>query len=175
VADGAARPGTRRFWVALAVFVILVGIGVQGGREPLGLAHTAQQPLVMIGVAFLAARFATWPPWLRRLAAAGWILDACLGVLLQFWLQSCPLDLPGDWRGPLGLTYRDLTLMMAGWNWGDKVGGRHLFVADVLGGAVWIPAATAAVVFMVAAATLARLASGRDRLTRSATPSSDPP
>ena len=156
------RADTWGFWVPLAIFVILAGIGVQGGREPLGLAHTAQQPLVMIGVAFLAARFGSWPPWLRRLAAAGWLLDAALGVLLSFWLQSYPLDLPSDWRGPLGLTFRDLTLMMATWNWGDKVGGRHLFVADLLGGAAWIPAATAAVLLAVAATTLLRLAARRD-------------
>jgi hypothetical protein len=157
------RADTRRFWGALALFVILTGIGVQGSREPLGLAHTAQQPLVMIGVAFLAARFGTWPAWLRRLAAAGWLLDGVLGVLLPFWLQSYPLDLPSDWRGPLGVTLRgDLTLMMASWNWGNKTGGGHLFVADVLGDARAIPAVAAAVLSVFAAAILLRSAARRD-------------
>jgi hypothetical protein len=158
----AERPDSWRFWAALAAFVIVTGIGVQGSREPLGLAHTAQQPLVMIGVAFLAARFGTWPRRLRGLAAAGWLADACLGILLQFWLQSYPLDLPGDWRGPLGLSLRDLTTMMASWNWGDKVGGGHRFVADVLGTAAWIPRATAAAVFVAGAVSLLRLASRGD-------------
>ena len=161
--DARGRPDTWRFWAALALFVILTGIGVQGSREPLGLAHTAQQPLVMIGVAFLAARFGTWPPRLRRLAGAGWLLDGCLGVALPFWLQSYPLDLPSDWRGPLGLTLRgDLTLMMASWNWGNKTGGGHRFVADVLGDAWLIPALVAAVLFVFAAATVLRLAARRD-------------
>ncbi|HEV8200083.1 MAG TPA: hypothetical protein VGS03_08685, partial [Candidatus Polarisedimenticolia bacterium] len=127
-------------------------------RAPLGLAHTAQQPLVMIGVAFLASRFGAWPRWLRVLAAAGLLADACLGILLQFWLQSYPLDLPNDWRGPLGLTLHDLSLMMAGWNWGNKIGGGHRFVADVLDGAAWIPWATAAIVFAVGTFALLRLA-----------------
>ncbi len=153
-----ARPGSWGFWAALAGFVIVTGIGVQGSREPLGLAHTAQQPLVMIGVAFLAARFGTWPRGLRVLAAAGFLADACLGILLQFWLQSYPLDLPNDWHGPLGLTLRDLTLMMAGWNWGNKIGGGHRFVADVLGGAAWIPRATAVILFAVGTVSLLRLA-----------------
>jgi len=152
------RPDSWRFWSALAAFVIVTGIGVQGSREPLGLAHTAQQPLVMIGVALFAARFGTWPRWLRRLAAAGFIADAGLGVLLHFWLQSYPLDLPSDWRGPLGLTYRDLTRLVAGWNWGDKVAGQHRFIADVLGAAVGIPWVVAAMVFIAATIALLRLA-----------------
>jgi hypothetical protein len=152
------RPDSWVFWAALAAFAIVVGIGVQGSRAPLGLAHTAQQPLVMIGVAFLASRFGAWPRWLRVLAAAGLLADACLGILLQFWLQSYPLDLPNDWRGPLGLTLHDLSLMMAGWNWGNKIGGGHRFVADVLDGAAWIPWATAAIVFAVGTFALLRLA-----------------
>jgi hypothetical protein len=151
------RPDAWRFWVALAAFVIVIGIGVQGGREPLGLAHTAQQPLVMIGVAFLAARFGSWPRRLRALAAAGLLADAGLGILLHFWLQSYPLDLPNDWRGPLGVTFRDLTRMVAGWNWGDKIGGRHRFVADVLGTAAWIPWVVAGTIFVAGAISLLRL------------------
>ncbi|HYV20567.1 MAG TPA: hypothetical protein VFC25_16210 [Verrucomicrobiae bacterium] len=153
-----SQPDPWVFWIALAAFVIVTGIGVQGSREPLGLAHTAQQPLVMIGVAFLASRFGAWPRWLRVLAAAGFLVDACFGVLLQFWLQSYPLDLPSDWRGPLGLTLRDLSLMMAGWNWGNKIGGGHRFVADVLSGAAWIPFVTAAIVFAAGTVALLRLA-----------------
>ncbi|HZN02769.1 MAG TPA: hypothetical protein VFD06_04185 [Candidatus Polarisedimenticolia bacterium] len=150
-----------RFWVSLAAFVILTGIGVQGGRDPFGLAHTAQQPLVMIGVSFLAARFGTWLRWQRLLAAAGLLLDALLGVLLQFWLQSYSLDLPSNWRGPLGLTFKDLTRMMATWNWGEKVSGRHLFVADAIGGIGWVLLPVLALLFAVAAATLLRQASRR--------------
>ncbi|HEV8202531.1 MAG TPA: hypothetical protein VGS03_21165, partial [Candidatus Polarisedimenticolia bacterium] len=76
-AKSSSRPDSWVFWAALAAFAIVVGIGVQGGRAPLGLAHTAQQPLVMIGVAFLASRFGAWPRWLRVLAAAGLLADAC--------------------------------------------------------------------------------------------------
>ena len=156
--EGGTGADSVWFWAAFAAFVILTGIGVHGARDPLGLAHTAQQPLVMIGVAFLASRWGVWPPWMRRLAAAGLMVDACLGILLHFWIQSYPLDLPTSWRGPLGLSHDDLTRMMAAWNWGVKLRGGHRFVADVLGERVFIPAALAAVLFAVGATTLLRLA-----------------
>jgi hypothetical protein len=155
---GGARAGPVKFWAALAAFAVLVGVGVHGGREPLGLAQTAQQPLVMTGVAFLASRFNGWPRALRRLAAAGLLLDACLGVLLHFWLQSYPLELRDAWNGPLGLTRHDLQTMMAGWNWEAKQAGGHLFVADVLGRGAWIPEIIAAMLLATATVTLLRLA-----------------
>jgi hypothetical protein len=165
-----ARADSVRFWAALAACAILGGIGVQGGRETLGLAHTALQPLVMIGVAFLASRFEDWPRWLRWLFACGLLVDAGLGVILHFWIQSYPLDLPGTWRGPWGLTFDDLAIMPANlriipadWNWGVKVGGRHLFVADLLGSLVRIPLALVASLFAIGTATLLRLAARRDR------------
>jgi len=95
--EGGTGADSVRFWAAFAAFVILTGIGVQGGATA-RLAHTAQQPLVMIGVAFLASRWGGWPPWMRRLAAAGLMVDAGLGILLHFWIQSHPLDLPTSWR-----------------------------------------------------------------------------
>jgi hypothetical protein len=152
------RADTARFWCALAAFVILTGIGVQGGREPFGLAHTAQQPLVMLGVAFLVARFEGWPRWLRLLAAAGMLCDAVFGVLMHFWMQSYPIPFDAAWRGPLGLTQQDLTSMMAGWNWGEKIAGPHLFVADALGGLVWLPRCLVATLFLLAAGRLLRRA-----------------
>jgi len=152
------RADTARFWCALAAFVILTGIGVQGGREPFGLAHTAQQPLVMLGVAFLVARFEGWPRWLRLLAAAGMLCDAVFGVLMHFWMQSYPIPFDAAWRGPLGLTQQDLTSMMAGWNWGEKIAGPHLFVADALGGLVWLPRCLVATLFLLTAGRLLRRA-----------------
>lgn len=158
---GAARADSRWFWAGLAAFAVVAGIGVQGGREPLGLAQTAQQPLVMIGVAFLAARFESWPIGLRVLAAVGLLVDAVLGVLLQFWLQSYSLDLPDGWQGPLGLGPDDLRRMMAEWNWGAKTVGGHKFVAEVLGRGAAIPVVLVAALFMVGVAALLRQTAGR--------------
>jgi hypothetical protein len=160
--SGTPRVDSGWFWAALAAFAVLVGIGVQGGHQPLGLAHTAQQPLVMLGVAFLASRFDAWPPFLRRLAAVGLLFDACLGVLVHFWLQSYPFDLPNGWRGPLGLRREDLSFQMAYLNWRDKLDGRHLFVADLIAGRAWIPAALVAALLAVGTLTLVRLAARRD-------------
>ncbi|HZM69363.1 MAG TPA: hypothetical protein VFB95_03220 [Candidatus Cryosericum sp.] len=157
----AARADSLWFWGGFAAFAVVAGIAAQGGREPLGLAQTAQQPLIMLVVAFLAARFESWPRPLRCLAAAGLLVDAGLGVVLHFWLQSYPLDLPDGWRGPLGLDLVDLRLMMAEWNWHGKVADRHWFVADLLGRLTWIPAILAAVLFAAGALTLLRRAARR--------------
>jgi len=161
----APRTDSLWFWAALAAFAVAAGIGVHGGREPLGLAQTAQQPLVMIGVAFLASRFEGWPRALRWLAAGGLLVDALLGVLLHFWLQSYPLELPDGWSGPLGLTRDDLLFTMAEWNWGVKRGGRHLFVADLLGSRTWFPAILVTALFVGAAVMLFRAAARRERST----------
>jgi hypothetical protein len=155
---GASRVDSPWFWLGFVAFAVVAGIAAQGGREPLGLAQTSQQPLIMLAVAFLAARFESWPRSLRCLAAAGILCDAALGVLLHFWLQSYPLALPDGWRGPLGLGPVDLRLMMAEWNWQGKIENGHRFVADLLGSGAWIPSILAAVLFTVGALTLMRRA-----------------
>jgi hypothetical protein len=51
---------------------------------------------------------------------------------------------------------------MAYLNWRDKLDGRHLFVADLIAGRAWIPAALVAALLAVGTLTLVRLAARRD-------------
>jgi hypothetical protein len=81
---GAAR---RFVGVALPV-VVLAGIGAHSRLEFLGLTHISLQPLVLLGLAWLASRLPDLPGWLRLLWLAGLVLDFLLGVVLHFGLQS---------------------------------------------------------------------------------------
>ena len=152
----AARPDSARFWAAFAAFNLITGVAVHGARMPLGLAYCAQQPIVYLGVAWIAVRFLDWPHWMRGVAAAGLLFDAAVGVLLQFWLQSFPLDRPEGWTGPLGLRLQDLMIGMAGWNWDQKIGNNVAFAGDLLADSAWLPLAAVAAALAVAVAALLR-------------------
>jgi hypothetical protein len=154
------RPDTAWFWAGFAAFNLIAGIAVHGARMPLGLAYCAQQPIVYLGVAWIAVRFLDWPRWLRCAAAAGILFDAAAGVLLQFWMESYPLDFPVSWTGPLGLTHDDLMIGMAEWNWGLKIGSHIVFAGDLLADSAWLLMTVVAAALVVAVAALLREAMG---------------
>jgi hypothetical protein len=155
-----ARPGARSdtawFWAAFAAFNLITGIAVHGARMPFGLAYCAQQPIIYLGVVWIAIRFLDWPRWLRCVAAAGLLFDAAVGVLLHFWIESYPLDLPVSWTGPLGLRHDDLMIGMAGWNWDQKIGNGVVFAGDLVADAAWLPMTAVALALAVAVAALLR-------------------
>jgi hypothetical protein len=156
----ASLPGARRdtawFWAAFAGFNLVTGIAVHGARMPFGLAYCAQQPIVYLGVVWIAVRFVDWPRWLRCVAAAGLLIDAAAGVLLHFWLQSYPLDLPQSWTGPLGLKHDDLMIGMASWNWDQKIANSIVFAGDLMADSAWLPMTAVAVALAIAVAALLR-------------------
>jgi hypothetical protein len=61
------------------------------------LAHICLQPVVLLGLAFLAARWESLSHVWRRIVIAGATLDLALGILLQFGAQSFLLD---QWLAP---------------------------------------------------------------------------
>jgi hypothetical protein len=73
----------RAFWLMLIPFSIAVGVAVQPDRQEFGAAHVTLQPLVALGLAYLAIA----APHLRRIAATALILgcavDFAFGVFLQ--------------------------------------------------------------------------------------------
>jgi hypothetical protein len=80
------------FWWFFLAFTILVGIAVHGAPERTGVAHVTLQPIVLLGLTFLAANFRLFPRALRWIVLLGCLADASLGVLLQTWLQSQERD-----------------------------------------------------------------------------------
>jgi hypothetical protein len=92
--DGrSTSPRSRGFWLWFSGGAILLGIAVHGARDHWGLAHICLQAVLVLGLAYLAAR---WPGLGRgwRLAlVAGAAVDFCLGIALQFAAQSQTPDL----------------------------------------------------------------------------------
>jgi hypothetical protein len=85
-----ARPALF-WWIALPVSLVL-GTAAQGGLDTLGLTHITLQPLVLLGLARLAAQTDRLPRWLSCCWAAGLALDFAFGIVLHFCVQSLWLD-----------------------------------------------------------------------------------
>lgn len=88
----AAAPRSRWFWAIFSGGVILLGVAVHGARDHWGLAHICLQGIVVLGLAYLAARWATLGRGWRRMLIAGAVLDFGLGIALHFAVQSYALD-----------------------------------------------------------------------------------
>lgn len=154
--SGRSDRAERGFWVAFPIFCILAGIAVQGERYNLGLTHITVQPLVVLGVAFLAARFDDWPAGVRWLALAGLAIDLCVGVGLHFWLQSWTFGGIPPGREVWGLTGRDLLIGSVWANWKLKLDQGLTFLGDLLLGQARLLAVFAAALPAGVLALLAR-------------------
>lgn len=102
VAGLLARAGLRRLragggevvllGAASLVIVVALGTGTVADDIPFGVAHVCLQPLAVAGLVYLAARWTELPAWLRGALSLALVLDAALGIGLQFWMQSQTLD-----------------------------------------------------------------------------------
>lgn len=87
------RPGrAARFTIVASVAVVVLGTVVHAQPDALGLAHIALQPLVLLALAWLAARAPEFPRGLARLWLAGLAWDLGCGIVLHFGVQSGVLD-----------------------------------------------------------------------------------
>lgn len=126
-----ALPRQRGFWGLLAGGAILLGVGVHGARDTWGLAHICLQTLVVLGLAYLAARWPVLGRGWRITLLAGAALDLILGIALQFAVQNYALD---RWLAPheppldLLQSYSEPALM----NLGGKLVHHVEFLSDVL-------------------------------------------
>lgn len=86
-------PATSRwFWALFTGGVIVLGVAVHGARDIWGLAHICLQAVVVLGLAWLAARWATLTGAWRIVLMVGTAVDFLLGILLHFAVQSYALD-----------------------------------------------------------------------------------
>ena len=79
------------FWQFFLPAAIILGVAVHGERDVFGVAHVTLQPIVLLGITFLAARFA-YLGAMRWLIVVGCLLDVSLGALLQTRVQSLDRD-----------------------------------------------------------------------------------
>lgn len=78
----------RRFWLAFVPICTVLGVAVVGERDHFGLAHVCLPPLVLLGVALVAATFPRLPRLVRTALTAGAAFDFALGIFLQFRLEN---------------------------------------------------------------------------------------
>jgi hypothetical protein len=81
------RP-VRIFWLGYVLFGLIVGVAVHGERDLFGVAHVTLQPLVVLGLTWLAAGFPSLPRAAAYLIVAGCLLDFAAGMAPHLWLQD---------------------------------------------------------------------------------------
>jgi len=100
-AGRALRAASRRdrvFWTATVAGFFLISFTTYGDRDHYGIGHICLQSLVLLGLTFLASRWQGLGPGWRLALIAGWTVDFCLGIALQFAVEDYALDrwlLPG--------------------------------------------------------------------------------
>ena len=81
------RRTERWFWAAFVGVCAVVTVATHPTLDPYGVAHVCSQPLIILGVVFLAANFGRFPPIGRWAVVIGGSVDFLAGILLHFSLQ----------------------------------------------------------------------------------------
>jgi hypothetical protein len=135
----------RWFWRGFVPGAILLSIATAYWRDRWGVAHIGLSAVVLIGLAWLAARWEETPARIRRFWAAALVLDAALGLALHFYLQHILhvslRDLPALLRGqPIefsAVSSKNLLLKQAlGYRFVGDDGPPALLVLAVLAGLI---------------------------------------
>jgi hypothetical protein len=86
----------QRFWLLLVVACTVLGVAVHGERETFGVAHVTLQPLVILGIVWLAAGLRALPKWVRWAVLAGCVFDFAVGAMVNLHMESFELDFTGS-------------------------------------------------------------------------------
>lgn len=86
------RSATRRFWLTYLPTIVVGGIAVHGARDHWGLTHICLQPLVLLGLTYLASQWHLFSETLKRWLIAGGICDFVLGVVLHFGIENTAFE-----------------------------------------------------------------------------------
>jgi hypothetical protein len=128
-AAGAGPEPPQSFWLWFVGCVVILGTAASGGVDDWGVAHLCLQGLLVLGLAFVAARIGGVGPGWKVLLALGLAADLTLGIGLPFYLENIarpPSTLSGNGGAELIATY--------GWGaWGNlrqKLENHLEFVGD---------------------------------------------
>lgn len=153
-----AAPASRRFWSAFVIGVIFLGVATHGARDTWGLTHICLQPLVLLGLAWLAARWADLGRGWQLALVAGATVDLAAGVVFHFAIQNFALD---RWLTP-GRDVRDVVTSYNAVTTGNTFAlaqnGLDTFSVWLNAPAILIGAVLAALFFLVLLRTRARAA-----------------
>ena len=151
-ARAAVAGSDARLLAALVLPAGLLAVPLHTPPAAHGLAHVVLQPVVLLGIIYLAACYDAWARPVRLIVAAGLIFDTLLGIGLHVLFQSLPrgvrpqgiaaLFLSG---GPLGSAADNATL---------QFGHHAVFLGSALRGLRIPLALVAAAVYVIAGAGL---------------------
>jgi 4-amino-4-deoxy-L-arabinose transferase-like glycosyltransferase len=131
-------PACRRtFWGAFLVGVILLGTFVHTARDTWGLVHICLQPIVVLGLAFLAAHWSRFNRGWRGVLIVGGSFDLAVGISLQFGVESALVD---RWLKPATSTFENLFGLsaFAQMNLRAKLQEHWIFFGDLVMPHVWV-------------------------------------
>jgi hypothetical protein len=125
-----ADPARGAAWAVAVAGTTVVGIAVHGARDTWGLAHICLQPLVLLGLALLAARWEALGRRWRIALGAGAIIDFAGGIALQLWVESDRVGL-GLGAGAGGIAAPTDYTQSAQRNLYAKLDNHWVFVGDL--------------------------------------------
>jgi hypothetical protein len=148
-------------WLPAAVFVaaiVVVGVAVHPGRMRWGAGHICLQPLALGLAAVVIAVLPRLPPVIRRLAVAGWLADAVLGVWLHLFIgnrQVHPTAIALGDGEPLRAMY--------GLAFGNNAAAKYALGLELLGDRIPLFAAAGLLLAALVAATVSAGAASQPR------------
>lgn len=126
----AAPPRIRLGWTLTVAAFVVLGVAVHGARDTWGLAHICLQPLVLLGLAWLAARIPAAPPLLRAGLVVGAAFDFVAGIALHLAVQNFAFE---RLAGPAAFaTWQSDHTAAAVMNLAGKLRHELVFFADTL-------------------------------------------
>lgn len=127
----------RALWLWCITCVTTLGVAVVGDRYPTGLAHICLQPLVFLGVVFLAVEAPALPRWARAALVVGCLVDLVLGIELHASMSAVAMQFDripapgGAWITEDSLPHH---VALAAWS---KTQAGIAFLGDHLGQGTW--------------------------------------
>jgi len=144
-----ATTASRNFWIVFIVGNTLLGIAVHGARDQWGLAHICLQPLIILGLVFLASQWRNFGSSARAVLIAFGIIDFIAGIGLQFVAESFALE---RWCYPDRSVFSIMAdySQSAAMNFYAKMQNHWAFLGDFLGDYGYAITAFLAAVFLSA-------------------------
>jgi hypothetical protein len=139
--------------------VVILGVATHGGRESSGIAYISLQPLVLLGLAFLAAQWTSLSQRWRRALVAGATIDFPLGIVLQFSTENHAFDrwfTPGR---PFAEIFSSYSLF-AQLNSRVKMDAGWIFVGDIFADSSVLVVASLAALLLLALVRAGRIDAG---------------
>lgn len=80
------------YWLIVVPLIMILGTATHAQPDRFGLTHISLQPLVLLGLTWLAAQADRLPRWLAWVWTVGLAVDLGLGISLHFAVQSFSLE-----------------------------------------------------------------------------------